>query len=70
MKKYTWLLASVLLVGCSEQAEGTSIAHFHEKLLKLKDLMNTDEAKRIAEARHRFMEEFLQEFQEEWDGVD
>ena len=53
-----------------EDAEGTSIAHFHEKLLKLKNLMNTDEAKRIAEARHRFMEEFLQEFEEEWDGVD
>ncbi|MET3574423.1 HD domain-containing protein [Bhargavaea ullalensis] len=47
---------------------GTSVAHFHEKLLKLWDLMNTDGAKRIAEGRHRFMEEFLDEFMREWDG--
>lgn len=47
---------------------GTSIAHFHEKLLKLKDLMNTEEARRIAEERHRYMEAFLAEFQDEWDG--
>lgn len=47
---------------------GASIAHFHEKLLKLKALMNTEEAKRIAEARHRYMEAFLEEFHEEWNG--
>ncbi|MCM3086801.1 HD domain-containing protein [Bhargavaea ginsengi] len=47
---------------------GTSIAHFHEKLLKLKDLMNTDEARRIAEERHRYMEAFLAEFHDEWNG--
>jgi uncharacterized protein len=52
-----------------DRTSGTSIAHFHEKLLKLKDLMNTDEARRIAEERHRYMEAFLLEFREEWNGT-
>lgn len=38
------------------------------KLLKIKDLMNTDMAKIIAQERHQFLEKFLQEFLDEWEG--
>ena len=45
----------------------TTISHFHDKLLKLKGLMNTETGKRLAADRHVFMESFLIRFHEEWD---
>lgn len=51
-----------------QQGGQTTINHFHEKLLLLKDRMNTKTAKKLAEHRHQFMEEFLKEFMDEWLG--
>jgi len=50
-----------------KKAKSTSINHFYEKLLLLKDLMHTKTAKKIARKRHKFMEEFLKEFFKEWE---
>ncbi len=45
-----------------------TINHFYEKLLLLRNLMNTETAKKMAEGRHRYMEEYLLRFYEEWEG--
>ncbi len=47
---------------------GPSINHFYEKLLLLKDRMNTATGRKMAEHRHRFMEQYLAEFYKEWEA--
>ncbi len=50
------------------QSETSAVNHFHEKILLLKELMNTETAKKIAKHRHKFIEDYLKEFSAEWEG--
>jgi len=52
-----------------KKSTAPTINHFYEKLLQLKDKMNTATGKKMAAERHRFMETFLQQFFDEWNGV-
>ncbi|WP_396171279.1 HD domain-containing protein [Flavobacterium sp.] len=49
-------------------SQAPTLNHFYEKLLLLKDKMNTKTGKQIAQERHRYMEGFLSQFYAEWDG--
>jgi uncharacterized protein len=57
-------------LSAEEYAGGTpdTLSHFYEKLLLLKDLMNTAEGKRLAAVRHAYLVTYLDEFRAEWDG--
>ena len=51
------------------EGRSTTVNHFHEKLFKLKERMNTPFGRELAEERHRYMREFLDRFMGEWDGT-
>ena len=48
--------------------EGTSVNHIYEKILHLRDLLNTEAARALAEERHRYVEAFLARLDDEWEG--
>ncbi len=52
-----------------EKRKSTTINHFYEKLLLLKDRMNTETARKMAEQRHHFMMMYLDQFYDEWKGL-
>ena len=54
----------------SYEKPGTAIGHFYEKLLKLREMMRTEEGKRMAEKRHAFTKAFLDEFLKEIEAED
>ena len=52
-----------------KNSDAPTLNHFYEKLLLLKDQMNTASGKKIALERHQYMEQFLKQFYNEWDGL-
>ncbi|WP_096270422.1 HD domain-containing protein [Paucisalibacillus globulus] len=54
------------LIYHDEKREGTSVQHFYDKILTLKDTLHTDGARQEAEKRHLFVETYLEQFFDEW----
>ena len=52
--------------GAARSKSSSTVHHFYEKLLVLKDLMNTDTGKKLAQERHDFMVKYLEQFFREW----
>lgn len=69
-KIYDPAIVPQLKMTASEYKKSTAptINHFYEKLLLLKDKMNTETGKNIAQERHAVMEQFLEQFYAEWNG--
>jgi uncharacterized protein len=62
------VIRSHMTLGEYRKGKSTSVHHFYEKLLKLKNLMCTETGKKLAEERHMYMLGFLEQFNKEWNG--